>query len=442
MLLNLTEEQVIQLAPDASSVKAGKGLAVQNKWVLLAYSKRAIWGHCQGSGQTPYQTVIDIKNIAFRCSCPSHKFPCKHSLGLLLLYVAHADCFKESEEPDWINIWLSKREEKTEKKAQKSKDTSPLNEAAQAKRLASRHQKVLNGIEELQIWMKDLLRNGLLNIPENAHTLFDSITRRMIDAQAPGLSGRIRSLQEIDYYTESWKYILIDQLSKLYLLTESYKNLEKQSEEWQTEIRTQIGYTQSKEEVLAGESISDYWLILHKRSRQISGLNTDTFWLYGKQSEQIAIYLSFTPPGALPELNLLPGSVYKGTICFYKGVGNLRCLFKECELSQETFTPQFIPQLQEATQKYRDALQLNPFAEDIPLLVENIYLASGDKQLYLTNGNNEVLPIQMSENIRIDILSITGGKPFNAFLLGNATSWSLKNIWYESKYYMWKDEIN
>ena len=115
MLLNLTEEQITQLAPDAASVKAGKGLANRTKWVLLEHSDRAIWGHCQGSGKTPYQTVVDTKNIAFKCSCPSRKFPCKHGLGLLFMYASHADLFKEAEEPDWVTAWLSKREEKAEK---------------------------------------------------------------------------------------------------------------------------------------------------------------------------------------------------------------------------------------------------------------------------------------------------------------------------------------
>ena len=116
MLLNLTEEQIIQLAPDAASVKAGKGLATRAKWVLLEHSDRAIWGHCQGSGKTPYQTVIDTKNVAFKCSCPSRKFPCKHGLGLLFLYAAQAEQFKEADEPEWVTSWLSKREEKAEKR--------------------------------------------------------------------------------------------------------------------------------------------------------------------------------------------------------------------------------------------------------------------------------------------------------------------------------------
>lgn len=151
MLLNLTEEQIIQLAPDAASVKAGKGLATKAKWVLLEHSDRAIWGHCQGSGKTPYQTVVDTKNVAFKCSCPSRKFPCKHGLGLLFLYAAQTDLFKEADEPDWVTAWLSKREEKAEKKEQKAKSDAPVDEAAQAKRQAMRHTKVLNGIDELEI---------------------------------------------------------------------------------------------------------------------------------------------------------------------------------------------------------------------------------------------------------------------------------------------------
>ncbi len=227
MLLNLTEEQIAQLAPDAASVKAGKGLASRAKWLLLEYSDRAIWGHCQGSGQTPYQTVVDIKDIAFRCSCPSRKFPCKHALGLLYMYASYSESFKQAEEPDWVETWLSKRKEKEEKKERKEKKTAaPIDEAAQAKRQAVRHQKVLGGIEDLQIWMKDLLRNGLLNVPERAYTLFEAISRRMVDAQASGLAGRLRGLRELNFYSEDWKFKLTDKLSKIYLLAESYKHLD------------------------------------------------------------------------------------------------------------------------------------------------------------------------------------------------------------------------
>ena len=442
MLLNLTEEQIIQLAPDASSVKAGKGLATGTKWVLLEYSEHAIWGHCQGSGKTPYQTVVDVRNIAFQCSCPSRKFPCKHGLGLLFLFAAHSDLFRQAEEPGWVTNWISKREEKAEKKEQKAKAETPVDEAAQAKRQATRHKKVLNGIDDLQVWIKDLLRNGLLNVPERAYTLFDGIARRMVDAQASGLANRLRTIQEIDFYNESWKYKLTDQLGKLYLLSESYKNLEKQSEEWQYEIRTQIGYPQAKEEVLAGEAVADQWMVLHKRSRKVNELNTETYWLYGHQSRRFAIYLNFITPGSLPEVNLVPGSVYEGDLCFYKGVNALRALFKTSELSGNTFAPTFCKDLEEATARYRESLQQNPFTEDLPILVENLRLAAKGNLLYLQDVHNKLIPVKVEDTTRIDILSVTGGKPFSAFLLANDISWELNSIWYQSDYYFWRDERN
>lgn len=442
MSLNLTEEQIIQLAPDAASVKAGRGLATKTKWILLEHSDRAIWGHCQGSGKTPYQTVIDIQNIAFKCSCPSRKFPCKHGLGLLLLYAAQTDLFKEADEPDWVSAWLAKREEKAEKKEQKAKNDTPIDEAAQAKRQAMRHQKVLNGINDLEIWMKDLLRNGLINVPEQAYKLFDNMARRMVDAQAPGLANRLKAMQEINFYDESWKYNLTDQLGKLYLLMKSYRNLDSQTQDWQNEIRTQIGYPQSKEEVLNGEAIADHWVILHKRSQKINELNSETYWMYGQRSERFAIYLSFTMPGTLPELSLVPGSIYEGSLCFYKGIGTLRALFKKCVLSPKTFTPNFCPNLKEATTLYRNAMKLNPFLENIPILVENLQLTHCGKLFYVQDINKELLPVQIQDIIKIDILSITGGKPFAAFFLANANFWELNTMWYQSDYYFWKDERN
>ncbi|WP_291528289.1 SWIM zinc finger family protein [Bacteroides sp. UBA939] len=440
MLLNLTEEQISQLAPDAASVKAGKGLASQTKWVLLEHNDRAVWGHCQGSGKTPYQTVVDTKDIAFKCSCPSRKFPCKHGLGLLFMCIAHAGLFKEAEEPEWVTAWLSKREVKAEKKEQKEKASAPVDEAAQAKRQAVRHQKVLGGIDDLQIWMKDLLRNGLLNVPERAYTLFEAISRRMVDAQAGGLAGRLRSLQEINYYADSWKYELTDKLGKLYLLAESYKNLEHLSTDWQAEVRTQIGYSQAKEEVMSGEPVSDQWLALPIRNRKVNDLRVDAFWLYGKSSRRSGIYLSFMAPGALPEFNLVPGGVYQGDTYFYQGTGILRILPKNLQWTDATFSPSFSPDLSVAVQYYRSVMQTNPLTEEVPLLVDNVRLLGNGNTFYIQDTAERAIPVHIEESARIDILAITGGKPFSAFLLANATFWELKTIWYQTEFYFWNNE--
>ena len=122
------------------------------------------------------------------------------------------------------------------------------------------------------------------DVPERAYTLFDNMARRMVDAQAPGLAGRLRAMEAIDFDSESWKSDLTESMGRLYLLMQSYRNMDGLPEEWKDEIRTQIGYPQSKDNVLAGEPVADSWLVLHKQSRKVNDINTDIYWFYGKES--------------------------------------------------------------------------------------------------------------------------------------------------------------
>src|ERR1700756_3952179 len=68
----------------------------------------AVWGVCRGSAAAPYRTVVDLSGPAYRCSCPSRKFPCKHVLALLLLWsegaVGHHAAL-----PDWAATWIAGR---------------------------------------------------------------------------------------------------------------------------------------------------------------------------------------------------------------------------------------------------------------------------------------------------------------------------------------------
>ncbi len=443
MLLNLTEEQIVQLAPDTSSVKAAKGLATESKWILRASGTRALWGHCQGSGKTPYQTVIDTQDLAFKCSCPSRKFPCKHGLGLLLLYAARPELFGAADEPEWISEWLAKRDQKAEKKEQKTKGDAPVDEAAQARRQAQRHKNVMQGIDDLQVWLKDLLRNGLLQVPERADKLFEGMARRMVDAQAPGLAGRLRALGEMDFTGESWKALLTERLGKLWLLTEAYRHLERRSEVWQCEIRTLIGYPQTKEEVLAGEAVADRWMVLHKRVRRVDQLKVESYWLYGERSGRMAVYLEFLAPKKIPEMSLVPGDFYDGELCFYSGVGSLRALFRSHQrVGEGGFVPAACSGLEEAAAWYRAAVGENPFIDEVPTVVDGLRLAEDGTRSWVVDAEGKRFPVRIREEIRIPLLVTTGGKPFRGFLLADEEGWELLSIWNQpnDEFYCWRDE--
>src|SRR5438093_2572557 len=121
---SFTIEQVLALAPDPASAKAGQGLANPGKWLKLHCAERSLWGECQGSGKAPYRTQVDLSGPAFHCSCPSRKFPCKHGIGLLLIFASKPQSIAEAQPPSWVSEWLSKRDATTERKAKAGVDDS------------------------------------------------------------------------------------------------------------------------------------------------------------------------------------------------------------------------------------------------------------------------------------------------------------------------------
>ena len=143
-----TPDLVTALAPDASSLKAGRSLASPGKWSLAGGNEAALWGLMQGSGKDPYQVLVLADGTATKCSCPSRKFPCKHALGLLFIAAEQPGKLDSVPPPPWVDEWLATRAEKAAKaetKAAAIADSTkpPVDEAAQARRREKRTERVL-----------------------------------------------------------------------------------------------------------------------------------------------------------------------------------------------------------------------------------------------------------------------------------------------------------
>jgi hypothetical protein len=106
----LSLENVEALAPDQSSLDAARKLLKLASWPALASNGTGlIWGECQGSGATPYRVVVSEADAGYKCSCPSRKFPCKHSLALMWLRADGKLKFAAAPVPAWVNDWMSRR---------------------------------------------------------------------------------------------------------------------------------------------------------------------------------------------------------------------------------------------------------------------------------------------------------------------------------------------
>ena len=219
MTATWTSEQVLALSPDAGSTKRGKALATPAKWPLLEQSDRAIWGECKGSGKHPYRTAIALDEPAFRCSCPSRKFPCKHALGLFLL-LAEGTSFNHQTAPDWVAAWLEKRTQSAQKKHQKKQTEKAIDPAAQEKRAQKRAAKVEAGITDLEQWLQDIIRQGLADLPNKPYSFWDQTAARLVDAQAPGLARQVQNLAGIPHTGEGWPERMLSALGQIHLLVQ------------------------------------------------------------------------------------------------------------------------------------------------------------------------------------------------------------------------------
>lgn len=119
-MMPLGTQEILQLAPDEGSAKAAMGLVIPGKWPRLEFDDQALWGECQGSGSKPYQVQVDKAGPAFRCTCPSRKFPCKHGLALLLLMAQNPGSFAAAGQPTWVTAWISSRRARADKQEAKA----------------------------------------------------------------------------------------------------------------------------------------------------------------------------------------------------------------------------------------------------------------------------------------------------------------------------------
>jgi len=436
--LKFTPDQIAQLAPDAASDKAGQKLAVSTKWPKLHQNELALWGECQGSGKKPYKTAVDLSILAFKCSCPSRKFPCKHSIGLLYLFSAQQQQFIEAPLETYVQEWLDSRAKRAEKAAVRAeeKEKKPVDEQAQQKRQQAREKKVSSGIQELRIWIKDLIRTGVINVPQEQYHFTQTIRARMVDAQANGLANRLKDIEAIAYYKDGWQRSLLQKLSRLYLLTEAYQNKEQLSLEWQEEIKNLIGWSHSKEEVLSLPPVSDQWLAWSRTVENDGNINTVRTWLYGIQHKRYALLLDFHANGQVASTPLSPGQIMQAQLCYYPGLNPLRALIKKQENGTQLSSLETVHNgLEAISAVHARALAQNPFTDRIPLLIGGLRLLRIDGAFYIQDHRQCISPIGNSEAECWVIYSISGGNTFDAFLIREDEQVQLHSLFVQQQLY-------
>ncbi len=439
MSANWTQEQILALAPDASSAKNGKTLATFRKWSSLGCNEKATWGECQGSGKNPYLTQIDLTEPAFKCSCPSRKFPCKHGIALFLLFVNEKQLFTQNSPPEWVNQWLEARSQRQVKKEEKvkieekvKKEASP---DAQAKRAAKRLDKVTAGMQDLEVWLRDLVSNGLAAAQEKPYSFWDDAFSRLVDAQAPGVARLVKEMASISHSGAGAHERLLSQLGRVYLLIEAFKRLETLTKQVQTDIRTQIGFSQSQQELSTQQGVDDSWLILGQSLTEEDRLKIQRTWLWGKQTQQKALILNFAHGSQPLDTSLVPGSCINAELVFFESAYPLRAIVKtRQEAVTQVDTMPGYSNISTMVGEYSQALASNPWIEQFPAPIRGVIPIKQNDNWFVRDEEKHLLPLKSRFKNNWQLLAFSGGYPIDIFGEWDGESFLPLSLWIDERF--------
>src|SRR5262252_2501297 len=325
----LTFERIEGLAPDQASLAAARKLLKPSSWPTLAESEGLVWGECQGSGATPYRVVVSEADAGYKCTCPSRKFPCKHSLALMWMRADKSAAFTPATVPDWVKDWLSRRrgspgppaktDDESQPKPRPSIRLTDIPEvtgtvdpkaeqraaAARERNRLEREAAVLAGLDELDVWLADQVQHGVANFVAQAAQACRTIAQRLVDAKAPGLAGRLDAVPTRLFTLPGLARpsAALRELGQVHLISQAYRRRSELPELLAADARQAVGWSVTRDALLndsAALRVAAKWRVFAVLSEaQPDRLRRVETWLWRESSADrmpaYAVLVDFVP---------------------------------------------------------------------------------------------------------------------------------------------------
>lgn len=417
-----THDQVQAAAPDAASLTAARKLAHPGPWRETGCTDSLVWGQCQGSGKKPYQVSIDVLAPAYRCSCPSRKFPCKHGLALLMLW-SDGVLDESGQVAEHAGEWAAGRAAKVaaqaDRDARADAPTAPVDEEARARRVAERLARMDAGVEDLRLWLEDLVRGGLASARRQGHGWWDGAAARLVDAQVPGLAERVRRLGELAARPD-WDETLLPEVGRLWTVTAAWLGRDALSPEEQAEVRVAVGWALPSAEVRDADSRPGPWTVLGAHRSDDGTLQSQRTWLRHGDGEVVQV-LDFAGQGQSLAVPQLSGAVIDVEVARYPGLPPRRALFVDLPTSvgvaARADAAESASTIAALVAAAGESLAAAPWRTRVPALLGAVRPAPADadhRRWQLVDADGAAVPLVAGPELW-SLVALTGGRPADVF---------------------------
>lgn len=434
--MSIEIKKIEELAPDQGSLAAAAKLKKPAVWPRLACDAAGlIWGECQGSGASPYRVVCSEADFGYKCTCPSRKFPCKHTLALMWMRADGAVPFKTEAPPAWVGDWLARRRPgvTAPKKAAADgdRDTSIAKAAATAlvtedpkaaaraaaqreRNKAEREASIRAGLDELDTWIADALQGGLASFAALANQQCRKIAQRLVDARASGLAGLVERLPlDLLSLPEAMRNAaLIERLATLHLIGSAYRNQDSLPGPLQADVRQVVGWAVTRDALVADPHalrVRDRWMVVgtvvEVDAAKLRRLETWLSRVGGDgDAPRFALLVDFVPVSLGKTASAYSiGEVFEAELVYFQSPAPLRAVIAEQNGSTTTGErwPRPPDDVPAAVARLNDVLALRPWSGDMPFAARGARVVSAGASLWLTDAPGTTgLPLRADEDDR------------------------------------------
>jgi hypothetical protein len=421
-----TVEQVAAVAPSPQAVAAAEPLAESGRWAALGGDERALWGRCRGSGPEPYDTMVDHVEVAWRCTCPSRRKPCKHALALLLLWVRGG--VPEQHRPEQVESWIARRDQRTGAtgsgggsggaggEAPAPGDTSddepavpdPIDRDELDRSRDERVARMMEGLVELDRWLEDRMRTGLADPALAQYATWDQLAARLVDARAGALANRVRRLAGLVGAGPDWHADVLAELGMLHLIAQAGRRLGSLPGPLADTVASASGWQVRQADVLAGVPDTDEWFVAGRSDTREDRIEVRRLWLRGERSGRWAMLLSFAAYQQSLDDSFTVGTLVHADLHRYPG-GSLRALAGHRHAGPLPFTEPAGVTVVEACDAIGSAVAAEPWLERFPATV-HAAPSVADGRWVLTDATGS-LPLVGDTGALATTLAATSGAP-------------------------------
>jgi hypothetical protein len=268
-------------------------------------------------------------------------------------------------------------------------------------------------VAELQMWLRDQVMAGLSGASASRYGHAEAIAARMVDAQAGGLAGVLRRVSAIPATGDGWPGRLLGEYARLHLLARAHDRLDALPVGLAAVVRSRIGYTTGRDEVLATPPVTDRWQVLAVRNLPDAPIPARRSWLRGRATRRFALLLSFAPNGyfgANPDAVLAVGTELHADLHYYPAPPPVRAVIGTRHGSPAWGRrPEEPGDLAALLRDWAAALEQDPWLSEWPALLAGTPAEAGGRW-YLADLSGAAVPL-LGQDSLWPLLAVSGGHP-------------------------------